>query len=347
MTFAQRTWFAIGAVAAAVALALLLVFAFHVFLLIFAGILLAAVLRGLSLYVMRSGLSYSVSFMIVVLLLTVTIFGGGWLLGSRIAGQVDELIGQLGPAQEKADKWLSQFAWGRTILQHLPSYKDVLSGGMNMGSGLNVLFASVTGVFTTTFLVVMFALYFAADPKTYEQGMILLIPPQRRQRAGEVLRSLPDTLCRWALGQAASMTIIGLGAAIGLWCLGIPLPLTLGVFAGLATFVPNIGGIVGVIPPALLALQQGPTQMVYVLIFFLILQGVESNLVTPLIQQQAVSVPPGLLLGAQLLMGSLAGLLGLALATPLAAVGLVLVRKLYIVDSLGDHSLEDSQPGQQ
>jgi predicted PurR-regulated permease PerM len=177
-------------------------------------------------------------------------------------------------------------------------------------------------------------LYFAADPKVYVNGITALVPPTRRTRIRGLLGQLGDTLWKWTLGRLASMAVIAVGASLGLWLLGIPLPITLGVLAGLLTFVPNIGGFLGVVLPSLLAFQEGPWTVVWVLVFFALLQVLESNVFTPLVQQHQVDVPPGLLLSAQLLMGALAGILGVAMATPIAAILLVIVRELYVVDML-------------
>jgi len=104
----------------------------------------------------------------------------------------------------------------------------------------------------------------------------------------------------------------------------------MGLLAGLLTFVPNIGPILSVIPPALLALLQSPEQALWVLLLYLGLQFLESYVVTPMIQRRAVKLPPAMLVLAQVLLGVLAGPLGIALAAPLTALGLVLTRELYV-----------------
>jgi predicted PurR-regulated permease PerM len=110
----------------------------------------------------------------------------------------------------------------------------------------------------------------------------------------------------------------------------------LGVLAGLLTFVPNVGPIVAAVPQALLALQVGAATVVYVIIFNVVLQTIESYLLTPMVQQYEVSLPPALTIFAQLLMAVLVGVIGIIMAAPLTAAIMVLVQILYLRDRLHD-----------
>ena len=94
--------------------------------------------------------------------------------------------------------------------------------------------------------------------------------------------------------------------------------------------------MLAVIPALLLASLEGGRTVLYVAALYLFIQALESYVFTPWMQQRIVSVPPALTIAVQLLFGLLAGTLGLLLATPLAAVGMVLVRMLYVEDLLGD-----------
>ena len=126
------------------------------------------------------------------------------------------------------------------------------------------------------------------------------------------------------------MAVIGVCTGAGLWLLGIPLPLTLAVLAGIMNFVPNIGPIIAGVPAVLLGLQQGTNVALYVLLFYFLLQFAESYFLTPLIDQHQVSIPPGLMLSAQLVLGVIAGFLGLLLATPLTVLAMILVNDLVV-----------------
>jgi len=130
------------------------------------------------------------------------------------------------------------------------------------------------------------------------------------------------------------MAATGVLTGLGLWLLGIPLALTLALLAAVLTFVPYVGAIVSAIPALLLGLVHSPTMVLYVAILYVIVQLVEGYLLTPLIQQETVALPPALTIASLVLFGALFGPLGLMLGTPLAAVGLVLVRMAYVEDVL-------------
>ena len=128
-----------------------------------------------------------------------------------------------------------------------------------------------------------------------------------------------------------------------LWLIGLPVALGLGTIAAVLTFVPNIGPIISAIPAVLLGLMDGPLQAVYIAALYIAIQAVESYLITPLIQRRTVSLPPGLTLAAQVLFGSMFGGIGVALATPMTAAGLVAIKRFYVEDVLGD-ALDDRSP---
>ena len=123
------------------------------------------------------------------------------------------------------------------------------------------------------------------------------------------------------------MALIGTLNGIGLWLLGVPAPVALGLITAFFTFIPNFGPLLSLLPAALLALTISPTVALYVTLLHFGIQFVESYLVTPLVQQRTVALPPALTLGVQLLSGVLVGPLGLVLAAPLAAAGMVLVHR--------------------
>ena len=133
-----------------------------------------------------------------------------------------------------------------------------------------------------------------------------------------------------------SLCLVGMLTALGLWILGVPAPLSLGFVAGVLSFIPNFGPLLSLVPAVIVALPNGPQMVLYVILLYAGIQLVESYFITPLIQHRAVRLPPALILLAQILMGVLFGFLGLLLATPLTAVLLVLIKRLYIEDVLAE-----------
>jgi predicted PurR-regulated permease PerM len=192
-------------------------------------------------------------------------------------------------------------------------------------------------------VVFAIGIYFAIEPGLYRRGFIKLLPLADRRRAHEVIDATGNTLWWWIIGVMISMATIGVLTTIGLWILGIPLAPTLGLLTGLLAFIPNFGPILSAIPPMLLGLMISPMDAFYVVMLYLIVQAIESNIVTPQVQKRTVSMPPVLGMVGQLLFGVFFGFLGLLLATPLVAAIIVLVKMLYVEDVLGDKENEDDK----
>lgn len=234
------------------------------------------------------------------------------------------------------------------------SSKDggISTGWSNVGSLSSMsgrVFGIVGKLFSTTFGVAMniafvlfVGVFLAIKPLYYRDNFTLLFPSDRRRRVREILDDMGDTLFNWLQGRAATMVITGIGTALVLWFLGVPLAFTLGVVTGILTFIPNIGSLLALMLSMLIAFSQGPSTVMWVVIAYGVLQFVESNVITPLIQQHQTAVPPPLLLTAQLMMGVLTGFLGVLVATPLIAAAIVLVREAYVKDVLG-HTPESDE----
>ena len=138
------------------------------------------------------------------------------------------------------------------------------------------------------------------------------------------------------MGQLVTMATMGIFIGAGLAILGVPLAGTLGLMAAVLSFIPSLGIVIAVVPAIMLGLTISPTMGLWVALLYLGVQLVEANVITPLVQRRAISLPPAFVLGSELLMGLLLGGAGLAFATPLVAAGLVLVNMLYIQDVLGE-----------
>ncbi|WP_372718966.1 AI-2E family transporter, partial [Novipirellula sp.] len=195
---------------------------------------------------------------------------------------------------------------------------------------------SVGWAMTGAIVIFFVGAYAAYEPRLYCNGLTKLFPKERRGRVSDVLQQLRDALGRWIVGRVMSMTLVGILTAIGLWFLDVPLPITLGVVAALLTFIPNIGPLMAAVPQVLLALNVGTETAIYVIVFNLALQGIESYLITPMIQRHEVTLPPILTIAAQLWMGIIVGVIGIMMAAPLVVVLMVLIQMLYIHDRLGD-----------
>lgn len=200
---------------------------------------------------------------------------------------------------------------------------DLLSGALPL---LNTVFGVAFGLF----IVVFAGAYLAVNPKLYLEGGERLLPPRLRGRVEPALRSSGRNLKQWMIGQAFAMLLIGVLSSVGLWLLDVPAPLALGVIAGLLQFIPTYGPLMSSVPAAAMALIVSPTTALWVLGLYAGIQFVETNLITPLVMRETAELPPALTILFQALMGILFGFLGLLLAVPILAGGMVLVRELYV-----------------
>ena len=343
--FIKRVLAVVGIVILVILLVLVTFYVFDVILLLFGAVLLAIFLHGLADFVIRrTNLSEGLAVLLVSGVLVAALALGVWLLAPDVAVQMRNLRDELPRSAQNVSDYISQFSWGKVLIEQLPSTQDIIEIVNNSGflSRVGGYFSTTLGVVANFFLVILMAIYLASEPRYYVRGIVRLFPIDRRQRALEVLKKIVETLSWWLIGKSLSMLFIGIVTWIGLYFIGVPLSLTLGLIAALLAFVPNFGPIASAVPALLLAFIDSPIKAVYVLILYIGVQLVESNLVTPMIERRTISLPPVLTIGAQLALGILIGAIGLVLATPILAVVMVLVQMLYIEDVLGEEIIEES-----
>ncbi len=342
-SFVDRVLITVGIVLLAILLVVLLYYIFDIILLVFAGVLLAIFVRGLADFARRwikVGEGWAV--LLVAVLLLLIIGGAVALLAPSVAEQVRHLREELPRSAQQAGNYISQFGWGRAIIEQLPSTEDVKQMITSSGFLTNVggFFSSTLGAIGNFFVAILLAIYLATEPNFYANGFTKLFPIDRRTRVREIINSIAETLQWWLIGKVGSMIFIGILTWIGLSIIGVPLALTLGLIAGLLSFIPNFGPILSALPAILLAFIDSPITSLYVLALYIGVQLIESNLVTPIIERETVELPPALTIIFQLALSVMIGGLGLVLATPLLAVVMVVVQMVYIQGVLGDSDTE-------
>jgi predicted PurR-regulated permease PerM len=190
--------------------------------------------------------------------------------------------------------------------------------------------AGIFGAIANAVIIVFLGVYVAAQPVLYRDTALLLVPAARRERVRVVLNEAGGTLRHWLLGRALTMTVIFLFTWLGLWLVGVGPSFALGLQAGLLAFVPVVGPLVSGVAIILAGLAKGLYGVISALAIYLGIQALESYLLTPIIQKQAIAVPPAILFATQVVLGVLFGFYGLALATPLAALGRVFILRFYV-----------------
>ena len=253
--FVRRT-LAVTGIATALVLGLALLWAAaDVFLLIFAGILVAVLLRGLSQWVSTHiPLSEGWSLALVVLTIVAVWSAGAALLGAQLVAQVTELVERAPQMMQQFRQQVEQTPLGRQILERAAQSEQQGGGASGAAEPIAGILSTTFGAIANVVIVLFVGLYLAAKPDLYIKGVLHLVPIAKRPRALEVLHTIGYTL-RWLLvGQLASMIVVGVLTSVGLMALGVPLGLLFGVLAGLLEFVPTIGPLISAVPAVLFAL---------------------------------------------------------------------------------------------
>jgi len=337
-SIARRTLLQASIVIGLVAFAIFIWYSLQVLFLLFAGVLLAILLRGLAdLLSENCGIGPKTSLAIVIIVLAVVIVGGGWIFADKLIAQLSQLVDQLPHTIETLKLRLNQTSWGRLALRTMPSGQNGQAWATQFFGSVPWFFSSAASAIVTTFVILVIGLYMAAEPRMYIRGALWLIPRDRRDRVAEVMGAVGYTLKWWLIGQSIDMLIIGSATAIAMWIIGVPLALLIGFITGIFNFIPNFGPLFGLTPAVLLALSDSPEKALWVILAFIVLQSIEGYLLLPMILRRAVDVPAAIGIATQVLLSLLAGGLGLALAAPLAAATLVIVKMLYVEDVLHEH----------
>lgn len=325
--YADKVWITVGIVALTVVVLWILKAIFSVLLLVLGGVLIAVFFRGLGGIIQRKTrwkpkISLTVSIMGTVLLVA----GMFWLIGAKVQQQAVELMDTMPQTIERVKEQMSQNDIGKKIIENMSSKKST-----EKAQGLAGKFFSTTfGVFGDVYVILFIGLFFTISPEPYVNGMVQLVPPRGRIKARDVLDKIADHLKGWLKGILFAMFVVFVLTPIGLGIMGMPLWLVLALLAGLISFIPNFGPLIALVPAVLVGLMEGPQMAWMVAGLYLLVQVVETNFITPLIQQKLIDLPPALIILTQVVMGVLTGGWGLVLATPLTVIVVVLVQELYI-----------------
>lgn len=240
--FVQRVLVVVGIVAVSAGVIALLWQGAQIGLLVFAGLLLAILLRSLGDVVSHyTRLPSHWALVVVLLSIAGVTMLGGTLLAPSMQREFTDLTDQLPAAYEHARTQVSRYPLGRQIVDAMPSAQSLVFGPRSGN-----IFGRITGVFSTVLdvvlnplIVLMITAYFAFKLDSYEEGLIALVPVAHEARTRQLLSVIHYTLQRFLLGISVSMTINGTLTCAGLWFLGIPFAVPLGIIAGLMSFVPN------------------------------------------------------------------------------------------------------------
>ncbi|MEL6605961.1 MAG: AI-2E family transporter [Cyanobacteria bacterium J06614_10] len=256
------------------------------------------------------------------------------------------------PFLEQVDQWLTQVPtesaririWLENINSRVPPVlaeqfqqlnafiQEIPNIARGLFNNFFRIFSSTLSILINSFLVLAVTIMLLANPKAYRRAFISIFPQFYRHRVQDILDHCEKALVGWGIGICFNMVVISLMSFIGLVIIQVPLPIGNAMIAGVLTFIPNIGPILSVIPPAVLGVLDSPWKAIAVIGLYILIQQVESNFLTPLVMKHQVSLLPAITLVSQLICGVLFGFLGLFLALPLVVTGQVLLQELLVKD---------------
>lgn len=331
-----------GAIALIIAIYILWQIRF-ILLLTFASVALATAINYLVRYLMRLGVKKRGTSIVLSLTLLLLLFIGFTLLIiPPFIDQVQDSLYLLPKAVDKIAVWLT-WLQERVPQQLVGEVQKLENVTRNLPNVMTQLFSNFYAVFSGSLgaavnilLVVVVTLMLLVSPHPYLRLFLAFFPSFYRRRAAQIIKKCERALGGWTQGILFNMLVISLLSWLGLSILGVQLPLANALLAGLLTFIPNLGAVLSCIPPIILAVIDAPWKAVAVLILYFLIQQAESNVLTPLVMKQQVSLLPAVTLLAQATFAIFFGFIGLFLALPLTVVSQVWIEEILIKDILSN-----------
>lgn len=309
-------------------------------LLIFTAIVIANALNILVQRFHRSGMKRGFAVLLSVFLMLCILVGFFFLIVPPFADQLQELSQLVPTGINQLSAWVDVLKEriSPRLLEYLPSVDQLVQQlqpivNSMLGGGFNLVSNSL-GLVVNILLVLILTLMLLADPTPYRKSFIRLFPSFYRRRVDTILDKCEVALRGWLVGILFNMFVIASLSFLGLLALGIPLALAQAALAGILTFIPNIGPALSVVPPIAIALIDEPWKAIAVLILYVLIQQIETNLLTPYVMAQQVSLLPAVTLMSQVFFATFFGFLGLLLALPLTVIGQVWLKEVVVKDIL-------------
>ena len=326
LSYIDKVWQTVAIVALLVVFILIARVAFNVLLMALAGSLMAVYFHGLGDLIQRNtklsrkfAMTISVAGTIIILGLLF------WFIGAKIQSQVTQLSNTLPHTVNTAKAKLNESLVGQKVLESF-------SGGNSnkLYDTVQTFFNTSFGVLGDLYIIMFLGIFFTASPSLYKDGIMVLVPADKKPVATRIIDRISLALKGWLKGMLLSMVLITILIAVGLTVIGIPVAMVLGLITGILEIIPNFGPLIAMIPGVLLGLTMGGGTAVIVALLYIVSQTIVANIVTPLIQKKMINLPPALTLISQLIMGALSGALGIILAVPLLAMLIIMVDELYV-----------------
>lgn len=256
-----------------------------------------------------------------------------WLLTVQFGTQINALIVETPALLARLAAWMSQSAVGAKIVEAVQTGY----AGAQATQDLGQVARGGADMVLNTILLIVGSMFFAIEPRRYRDGVLLLLPKGHRAAFGDAFDDLGRNLRLWLRAQIILMLLMGTSIGIGLWLSGVPSAAALGLLAGISEFIPYIGPTVAMLPALGLAANAGNGPLIGAIATYAIVRIGQDMIVTPIIQDKVIAVPPAITLFAIVGIGYIFGLAGLVFAAPLLIATFALTRTLYLRETLGEN----------
>jgi predicted PurR-regulated permease PerM len=304
--------------------------------LIFGSVVVAVTLRAIADPLVRwTRIKDGVAVLVAVVGILIVMGAIGYAFGQQIAIQVQQLIERLPSAWAELQARIAASPAMAQLVDQLQS--GASQAGRALALAPKIAISTLSGI-ATLILVLVAGVFLALHPAQAREGALSMFPKHRRARLREVMDASGRALKGWLKAQLFSMVLVGTLVGVGLALIGVPSPLALGLFTGLAQFVPIVGPIASAVPALIVAATGGSHMFLLTLALYVGVSQLEANLITPLVQKNVAALPVVLGIFAVVGLGTLFGPLGVLFATPLTLVAYTFVTMLYRQDVLHDET---------
>jgi predicted PurR-regulated permease PerM len=184
------------------------------------------------------------------------------------------------------------------------------------------------------FLLFTMAFYWLTSRESTLALLLLLSPKTQRQRVHDIWNDIEFRLGAYVRGQGILMVIIGVASYVGLFFLGVPFAPALALIAGITEAIPIVGPLIGAVPAVIVGFTVSPVTGLLVAALYVVIQGLENNVLVPKIMSSNVGLNPLVIIIAIVAGTTLNGVVGAILAIPLAGALQVLAQHIWVTPSL-------------
>lgn len=300
--------------AAAMALVVLLI---QPLLIIFAGLVFAAMLDGgVRLLGRILPIGRGLRLMIVMVCAVAFILGVFYMTGVQVAAQAEQLRVTLEVQANRLIDWASASG----LMPRRADLNGLAQQAMGSFGKLTSWVGTAVGALTSLFMVVVIGLFVAMEPRIYDRGLQWMVPSDVRAEFAITIERMAATMRRLLAGRLAGMLFEGVLTWLCLWAVGVPMALLLGILTGMLAFIPNIGAFTSGVLMVAVGFSAGVDTGLWAIAVYFGVQTFDGYVVIPMVARRTVDLPPALTLSSQILASTLFGVLGLALADPIVAM---------------------------